>query len=746
MNQETGHILDEQGRLADEKLSAQNLVLTQGGEPTFIPHDTTAPEWNIAALGPEKLTYARRLARELAATQFPGGVILQSFGKLYPGEPLPRWQISVHRSRSGKPLWRDPGKLRLDQESVEPSRAEMPKTFIAELAAALGLRDSSMPAYEDLEANLRATGSDEAIELLPRFCRDSRTFVSRPLPDETSAQWQSFFEPAGWVLPLDHDGTNWHTAEWTLPQGDDLTLYRGDSPIGLRLPLGRLPEDAIRRGLTAEIKEGELLVFLPPLPNFAVFADLVRVIERLVTHLGLPPLRLEGYPPPGDPDLQSIGLTSDPGVLEVNLPPADNWPEFARVVRGLYRSAHAVGMRGYKYQFSGRKVATGGGAHIVLGGPDLDRNPFIRQPKLLSSFLRFLQHHPALSYAFSGLFMGPSSQAPRVDESAFELPYELGITLRALEDMASPGEASQIDALLRNLLMDWNGNTHRAEVSVDKFFNYNAPNGQSGLIEFRAFEMTPEPDMLLAANVLLRALAACFAEQPYTLELIDWREALHDKFALPCFLREDLQDVIGFLNQHGFSFPDNAFDAQLDFRFPVISTFRTGSVQWTLRQALEPWPVMGEHQGTGRTVDSTTDRLELRADGLGADDELVACVNGLRLPMLAARNDRRAGGIRYRLLDNPWGLQPHIKAHTPLRIEIVRRADSTIVHAFEYHNWKPLGEAYNGLPVSEDDAQQRVAERLRPRDDLVGSLASMAELPVSPHAPYTLDLRRHRVK
>lgn len=734
--------MDEQGSLADAKLSAQELVLTQGGEPTFVPHDTTAAEWNIAALGPEKLRYARRLARELAATQFRGGVVMQSFGKQYPGEPLPRWQISIYRLRSGAALWNDLGKLRLDQESVATSAADMPRKFVAELAATLKLRDTSLPAYEDLEASLRAAGSDEAIHLLPRFSRGNRSFVSRPLPDDARAQWQSFFEPAGWVLPLDHDGTKWSTGEWKLAQGDDLTLIPGDSPIGLRLPLNRLSADAIRRGLTAEIKDGELLVFLPPLPDFAAFADLVRAIERLVTRLGLPPLRLEGYPPPGDPAVQSIGLTSDPGVLEVNLPPADNWHDFAGVVRDLYRSAHAVGMRGYKYQFSGRKVGTGGGAHIVLGGPDLERNPFINRPSLISSFLRFLQRHPALSYAFTGLFMGPSSQAPRVDESAYELPYELDITLRALETMPSPGAARMIDALLRNLLMDWNGNTHRAEVSVDKFFNFNAPNGQSGLIEFRAFEMTPDPDLLLAANLLLRALTACFAERPYTLELIDWREALHDKFALPCFLREDLREVIDFLNEHGFSFPDDAFDAQLDFRFPVITEFSTGAVRWSLRQALEPWPVMGEHQGTGRAVDSTTDRLELLADGLNADAGLIACVNGFRLPMLAAAGERRAGGIRYRLFDNPWGLQPHVRAHSPLRIEIVHQSSGKIVYAIEYLNWKPLGEQYDGPPTTEEDALRRIRERLNPRDDLVGSLAGIAELPASPRAPFTLDLRR----
>jgi len=731
-----------QGCLADTKLSAQQLVLTQGGEPTFVPHDTSAPEWNNAALGSEKLLYARRLARELASTQFKGGVILQSFGKQYPGEPLPRWQVSIFRSRSGKALWQDLTRLRLDQQQVKAADADMPRRFIAELAIAFDLPDTALPAYEDLEDRLRTDGSDEAINLLPRFNRNKRAFISRPLADDVTQAWQSCFEPAGWVLPLDHDGTSWHTGEWKLPQGDDLTLLPGDSPIGLRLPLSRLHEDAVRRGLTVEYRDNELLVFLPPLPGFDVFSELVRTIEKLAVKLDLPPIRLEGYLPPADDDLETIGLTSDPGVLEVNLPPADNWPDFERVVHGLYSSARAVGLRGYKYQFSGRKVATGGGAHIVLGGPDLKRNPFIHRPSLLSSFLRFLQHHPSLSYAFTGLFAGPSSQAPRVDESAVELPYELEITLQAIEAMPPPGDPEMIDALLRNLLMDWNGNTHRAELSVDKFHNWNTANGRSGLIEFRAFEMTPEPGMLLVPNVLLRALAACFAEKPFTQPLVDWREALHDKFALPCFLRKDLRAVISYLNGHGFSFAKDAFDALIDFRFPLITAFNTGDIKWTLRHALEPWPVMGEHQGTGRTVDSSTERLELLAEGLAVEPEFIATANGIRINLTEVDDSCAAGGIRYRLFDNPWGLQPHIKAHSPLRIEIIDRASAKIAYALDFLNWKPMGEEYDGPPVTGDDARQRVAERLKVRTDLVGTDTTVRELPVPPLAPATLDLRR----
>lgn len=734
--------LHKQGRLADEKLAAERLTLTQGGEPTFVPFDTTAPEWNLAALGPEKLLFARRLAADLAANLFKGAVVLQSFGKQYPGEPLPRWQLGVYRSRSGAPLWHDLSRLRLGQESIAAGDADMPKRFIAELASYLGLEDASSPAYENLEAKLRFLGSDEATQLLPRFSRSKRAFESKPLPDDIDEKWQAYFEPAGWILPLDHDGDKWSTGAWKLPDGDDLTLIPGDSPVGLRLLLSSLPEDAIKRGLSAELKDGELILFLPPLSSFECFVELIQAIEHLATKLDLPPLRLEGYTPPGDDDVESIGLTSDPGVLEINLPPADNWEDYERVIRGLFKSAAAVGMCAHKYQLSGRCISTGGGAHIVLGGPDLDRNPFIQRPTLLSSFLRFVQNHPSLSYAFSGLFTGASSQAPRVDESAFDLPYELEISLKAMEDMQQPGDPVMIDALLRNLLMDWNGNTHRAELSVDKFYNFNAPNGQNGLIEFRAFEMVPEPEPLLAANALLRALTACFAEQPYTSPLKDWRETLHDQFMLPYFLRKDLGNVLTYLAKHGFSFSDDDFEAQFDFRFPVITHFATDDINWTLRHAIEPWPVMGEHQGSGRIVDSTTDRLELLVEGDLAPAGLVVTVNGYRLPMQQVNDAVAVGAIRYRLFDNPWGLQPHVRAHSPLRVAVIEATSGRIKHAFDFFNWNPGNQGYDGLPSTAHEAKDRVAERLSELPELVGTEVTVQELAASSRAPYTLDLRR----
>jgi uncharacterized protein (DUF2126 family) len=735
------HPLTAQGRLADAKLASQGLILTQGGEPTFVPHNTSAPEWNVAALGPEKLLFARRLARQLAMSLYPGAVVVQSFGKQYPNEPLPRWQLGLYRSRTGTSLWKDLNRLRLDENNA-PADAAMARQFLKSLVRALKLQGAPRPVFEDLESHLRAAGGDAAARLLPRFSRRRGTFKAGKLSPEDASALAPWLEPAGWVLPLAFDGETWRTEQWQLSGEGDITLLPGDSPVGLRLPLFMLPEHALKSALTVECKQGELIVFLPPLPTFAAFCSLVRTIEQVAARLASPPLRLEGYPPPRDEDLESIGFMSDPGVIEVNLPPADNWPEFERVVRGLFDAAATCGLRGFKFQLSGRRVSTGGGAHIILGGPDLARNPFIQRPALLSSFLRFTQNHPGLSYVFSGLFTGPSCQAPRVDESVPELPYELEITLRALEAMPPPGDPVLMDAMLRNLLMDWNGNTHRAELSVDKFHNQDAPNGRHGLIEFRAFEMTPTADMHLAANLLLRALAATFAEKPFNSPLTDWGMALHDRFALPYFLRRDLREIVAYLNGHGFAFDADWFEPHLDFRFPVITRWATGRVNWTLRHAIEPWPVMGEHTGTGRVVDATTDRLELLAEGLGENDSLIPVVNGLHAPLLSQGNDVAVGAVRYRLFTNPWGLQPQVSAHSPLRFEIVDTSSRRIIHAFDYLNWKRDGGNYERPPQDQADADQRVWSRVVSREERCGAAAEWRVVELSPQAPFTLDLRR----
>lgn len=728
-----------QGLLADERLAAHQLILTQGGEPTFVPLDPSKPEWNSDALGAEKLFFARRLARHLVPAFLPGAVVLESFGKQYPGEPLPRWRIGLYRGKGPEALWSDLSLIRLDQPPSVAPAPDLARTFLTQICSSLHLENTALPAYENVAERIRLASEGQDIHPLPRFSRSKRRFEIAKGSRARLAEWAHLFSPAGYVLPLDFQGGRWVTSSWQTPLDEGLTLIVGDSPIGLRLPLSSLREPSVRTALTAEVKEGELIVFLPPLPDFSCFSLLVRVIERTLADLASGPASLQGYPPLEDREMAAISLMADPGVIEVNLPPAADWPSMETLARLLFSAAEQSGLVGYKFHYSGRKSGTGGGAHVILGGPSLEQNPFVARPSLLSGFLRFIQNHPSLSYLFTGAFVGPSSQAPRVDESAFEVPYELEITLKALEKIAGPGDPQQIDAMLRSLLLDWNGNTHRAEISIDKFHNASAPNGRQGLVEFRAFEMAPEPEMFLAVNALIRSLAAAFADEAFTAPLIDWREALHDRFALPHFLWEDLGAVLDYLRARGFSFDPETFRPQLDFRFPLIYECQAGGDSVRLREALEPWPVMGE-SGASRVVDASTDRLELSVSG----SPLVrvgASVNGFRVPLVRQSDGLAVGAIRYRLFDNPYGLQPHVRAHSPLAFDLFDLKTGTIAHAFDYLNWRPEGGGYPGLPENETEARRRVGERLVLKPGRCGAQAVFRELPLSEKTPFTLDLR-----
>lgn len=733
-----------QGRLADEKLTALGLTLTQGGEPTFVPANPAAPEWNTAALGPEKLPFARRLVRQLLERLLPGAVAILSSGKQYPGEPIPRWCLGLYRRRNAPALWKNTQRLRLDQPIEAIADKNLAEKFIRTLADKLQLGAFVLPGYEQFESNLYRYGISTRTSL-PKFSRAQQKFESREFPADQLAACEALLKPAGWLLPLEFKDANWHSEHWLTADLQEINLFPGDSPMGLRLPLNELSEGALFTTLTVEVKQNELTVFLPPLPSLDALQLLLQAIESVADQLDTPPITLVGYPPSFSAELESIAGVADPGVVEVNLPPCARYEDMDALVRTLYAAAEACGMKGCRFQFSGRKTGTGGGAHIIFGGPNLDNNPFLHRPHLLASILRFLQHHPSLSYLFTGMFTGPSSQAPRVDESAFEVPYELEISLRAMEAMSSPGDPVMIDALLRNLLLDWNGNTHRAETSVDKFHNPFAPNGRLGLVEFRAFEMMPTAEMLLAMNCLLRALAACFAEKPYTAPLKDWRGILHDRFALPHYLGEDLQEVIAYLNARGFSFEFDWFKPHLDFRFPVVNQFSIGDSQWELRQALEPWPVMGEQagaSGTFRTVDASTDRLQLRVANAGGRD-YFAVVNGLRIPLLSAKDGSAVGAIRYRLINNPYGLQPHIWAHSPLEFHIVDAADGRILHSFQYLNWRRDAGGYQGLPQTDAEGRQRCDERVITLTQFIGQPATCRSVELPAAFPHTLDLRAY---
>jgi uncharacterized protein (DUF2126 family) len=672
-----------QGKRADGILLKESLVLTQGGEPTFVPEDTSSPEWNLEALGPEKLGYAWRLCRYLTETLMPGAFILRSNGKQYPGEPIPRWKLTLLRRREGKPLWNDTSLL---LRGGEPSgRPITPRRFLSALSLELDLPINLHAAYEDVETAMRHAAAIGESVPLPRYSRKKKGFVQPRWSSADRARWQGLSRASGWVLPLGRsEAGRWITGHWSFPEGEIL-LLPGNSSIGLRLPLGKLPVDSLRTAVTAEIRDGALQLFLPPMPDAESFAELLAAIEHTAADLSSPPIDIEGYAPPEEPGWESLSAIPDPGVIEINLPPASDWESLQKTIDALYASAARCGLKGTRVLPSGETAPTGGGAHLVFGGPLLENNPFLLRPTLLPSFLRFIQNHPSLSYLFCGRFTGPSSQAPRVDESFFEVPAELETALRAIEAMPSPADPGMIDAILRNLLLDYHGNTHKAEVSVDKFFNPFMPNGRLGLVEFRAIEMSADPASFLAIHALWRALAASFIAEPYRNPLIDWGSELHDRFLLPSFLEHDLGEVLAHLGRHGFSFDPAWFEPHFAIRFPVLASESLPNGSWILRRAAEHWPLLGEQPtpsgGLVRCVDSSTERLELHL--LGIPESVEVRVNGYLLPLRNHPAKGVVGAFRFRTLFLPTCLHPQTLPDLPVEVAIHR--DGELLGAWHYH-------------------------------------------------------------
>ena len=699
------------GEAVERSLARSGVQLTMGGEPTFVPLHPEGAEWQTAALGPTKLAYARRLARELVTRSFPGAVVLETAGKHYPGEPLPRWCLLIQRRANGEPLWRDIARLRADTAEG---------THTVKDAAAF------------IRALARRAGLDRA--------------RARPL-----AEPQTPKRCSGHVLPLDQPETTWISDDWTTTLGKQpVVLLAGDSPAGLRLPLGRLGEKHLRRALTAEVRAGTLVIFVPPLRS-ASYLELLGLIETTLAALRLRDVTLAGYAPPPDPDLPTIGLASDPGVLEVNVAPCATWLEFDAQLEQLFTAAAAVGLCARKLQFNGREVGTGGGAHLVFGGPAGLLSPFFAFPTLLPSVIRYWQHHPALSYAFTGAYLGPSSQAPRIDESTFEALYELEIACDGAARLGSPQNLALYDLLFRDLLMDRSGNTHRAEISVDKLWNPWAPNGRLGLVEFRAFESHPDRSVQSVTALFIRAILARLAAEPFTAPFVRWAGELHDRFFLPAFVWEDLAAICADLRRHKIAFDPAWLRLPWEWRFPTLGEFvltdkKRGAGRIEFRQALEAWPLLGESPNAGtvaRTVDSSLDRIEARVSDRQLLEGGLLLVNGLPCEFRSTSDGGAACGIRYRAFYLTPSLQPHVPVHAPLLIEWVDRATLQVVAAARWHVWNPRQEIYDAPPRDEAAAAQRRAERWQPWPATIGQPRYIPQINFPPEGRHTLDLRRY---
>jgi uncharacterized protein (DUF2126 family)/transglutaminase-like putative cysteine protease len=787
--------IDALGDRVDEALNAGDVRLTMGGEPTLVAvDDMDGAEWTIDAVGPTKRAYADALIRRLRDRFAPDGLLHYGQGKWYPGESLPRWTFALYWRGDGMPLWHDAARIAREQTGAEPT-LEDAEALARGIAHRIDVEpEYVVPAFEDPEILRKkeealppnVTPNDSKIDDAEERARIARIFA------------RGIDTPAAFVLPIQRwnaiDSRPWRSEKWSTRAGR-IQLVLGDSPAGLRLPLGSLPhvepedrhvitapdpfgefaplpdademhqafiasanasggnrqqqveqriaiDGSVRTALLVEPRDGRLCVFMPPTESAADYLELLGAVEDSARELDTS-VHVEGYPPPYDPRLNVIKVTPDPGVIEVNIHPAHSWRECVAITSAVYEEARYARLGTEKFMLDGKHTGTGGGNHIVVGAAKAPDSPFLRRPDLLESLVAFWQNHPALSYLFSGLFIGPTSQAPRIDEARMDALYELEIAFAQVPPRGAACPPWLVDRIFRNLLIDVTGNTHRTEICIDKLYSPDGPTGRLGLVEFRAFEMPPHAEMSLAQQLLLRALIARFWETPYERGLVRWGTALHDRFMLPHFVWADLLDVIRDLGAHGFAFDPEWFRPHAEFRFPLFGAVQYDGVRLELRGALEPWNVMGEEAtagGTVRHVDGSVERLQVTLSGYTEGRHHVL-VNGRRVPLAPVSVDAAVGGVRYRAWRPPHALHPTVPVDAPLLCEIWDERIGRSLGGCRYHVAHPGGRSHETFPVNSYEAEGRRIARFEAFGFTPGAFVP-PPFDTNVDFPHTLDLRR----
>lgn len=788
------------GASVDRALLQHDVRLTMGGEPTFVSAtDHEGAEWNIEALGPTKRAYAGRLIRKLAPLWGSGAVLTYNMGKHYPGEQLPRWAIHAHWRADGEKVWTDPSLLASDDDH-DDATADDAVAFARMLAERLGVDPALVrAAHEDIHYYLWRE------KRLPANVIAEDAKLRDPLERARLARLfgQGLAATVGAVLPLRRvmmDGQrSWQSGHWFF-KDDLLFLIPGDSPVGLRLPLESLPwadpdhieqdyeadpfapksplprreamqftrysqtasaihnfrptpqdlplvgreePGVVRTALCVEAREGKIHVFYPPLYDVLDWLELTAAIEATAAATGRKVV-LEGYLPPEDSRLINFSVTPDPGVIECNIPASSSWAQLVERNDQLYEAAREVGLAAEKFMLDGRHVGTGGGNHVVMGATSPSDSPFLRRPDLLKSMLGFWHNHPSLSFLFSGLFIGPSSQHPRIDEAREDSINELEIAFRQVSTQTQT-PPWLVDRLFRNILCDMTGNGHRTEFCIDKMYSPDSASGRRGLVEFRAFEMPPHSQMAMAQMLLMRAAIASFWTRPYERRLVRWGTRLHDEFLLPHYCAADFKDALEELATYGFVLENEWFAPHLEFRFPKLGEATVRDIQLELRHALEPWHVLGEEQnsaGTARYVDSSAERLQVKLDGW-VDERYVLACNNVAVPLQRTQTQGQyVAGVRFKAWQPYSALHPTIGAQTPLVFDVYDRWNGRSLGGMTHHVAHPGGRAYEDFPVNANAAEARRRSRFWPFGHTAGPSAPPVPV-VGPDYPRCLDLRRH---
>lgn len=765
------------GDAVDKEFEKEDVRLTMGGEPTFVSvDDMESAQWNTDALGKDKLALAKTLLMRLRDHFAPNGLLHYGQGKWYPGEEVPRWALGLFWRKDNLPIWQNTQLLARVDTNYGHDVATA-QTFAKKLIGLMGIDEKFLnPAFEDgfhylleeqkipINIDIMASKAQDSLERR-RLARLIEHKFDNPVGFVVPVEWDNIKQgwltskwkfrrerlilspgdsPLGLRLPLDelpqeseHDVIKERDpfeARQSLKNPADLefpfaTREAGDSSKdnskdGSKdsskaqnsdqegIDSVKVMKPVIRTALCIEPRDGKIHIFMPPLYALENYIDLIAALELCAEETSTP-IVIEGYEPPKDSRLQKLLVTPDPGVIEVNVHPTDNWKEQVENTMALYEAAKKSKLSGEKFMLDGRHTGTGGGNHITLGGKTPADSPMLRRPDLLRSFVTFWQHHPSLSYIFSGTFVGPTSQAPRADEGRDEMLYEMETAFQQMPDGLSD-QPWLVDRLMRNLLIDITGNTHRAEFCIDKLYSPNSSTGRLGILEFRGFEMPPHARMALVQALLIRTLLARFWKEPYKKPLVRWGTALHDKFMLPHYLWQDLQAVVSDLQEHGYPFELDWLLPFQEFRFPTYGRLSIDDMQLELRWAIEPWHVLGEEVGsfgTARYVDSSVERLQIKIDGMTEGRYILAC-NGRRVPLRKTnRHGEFVGGVRYRAWAPPSALHPTIGVHTPLTFDIIDTWNGRSIGGCTYHVSHPGGRHYDTFPINAFEAESRRINR-----------------------------------